>query len=311
MTAIKKIIFAGTPEFAGVALKKIIDSQQFEIVCVLTQPDRPAGRGMKLTPSAVKKIALEHHLNVQQPEKLKNNIEMQDYLKNLNADIMVVVAYGLILPQDVLDIPKWGCLNIHGSILPRWRGAAPIHRAILANDVETGVTIMQMNAGLDTGDMLISETIQINQQDTTQILHDKLADLGGNLIVDVLNRYHNLIPLKQPEEGVCYAHKISKDESKIDWNNSTDFIDRQIRALGGFCHFGEHILKIWSTEPILDLLTLSSDLKNGQIFIDHKNIYIKCSDGFLKINLLQISGGKKLSAEQFLQGKSIHLEILS
>lgn len=215
-----KVIFAGTPDFAAAALKAIA-AAGFEIPLVLTQPDRPKGRGMQLTASPVKQAALELGLTVAQPEKLRNNAEALQMLKDTGADVMVVAAYGLILPQEVLDTPKHGCLNIHASLLPRWRGAAPIQRAIEAGDAETGVCIMQMDIGLDTGDVVSEHRYAIQPTDTANEVHDALMGLGAEAIVADLQRLQaegRLNSVKQPEEGVTYAQKLSKEEARIDWN---------------------------------------------------------------------------------------------
>ena len=225
-----KLIFAGTPEFAARALQAIIVAGH-EVALVLTQPDRPAGRGMNLQPSAVKKVALEYGIEVFQPLTLKD-AEVQAKIATVGAEVMVVAAYGLILPQVVLDMPRFGCINIHGSLLPRWRGAAPIQRALLAGDAETGVCIMQMEAGLDTGPVLLRGAFSIEASDTTASLHDRLAELGAKLAVEALGQ----LPLPadpQPIEGVTYAHKIEKAEALIDWSRSAAELDRLVEECGG------------------------------------------------------------------------------
>jgi len=237
-----RIIFAGTPEFARVALAQL-HAAGFEISLVLTQPDRPAGRGMKLQASSVKQFALDHNIPVAQPRSLRLDGKYPEdaaaaraAIESAQADAMVVAAYGLILPQWVLDTPRLGCFNIHASLLPRWRGAAPIHRAIEAGDSETGITIMQMDVGLDTGDMLLVEKIAILPTDTTGSLHDRLAALGGRLMVEALElaACGGLTPVRQPEQGVSYAHKIEKHEATIDWTQSAAVIARRIRAFNPF-----------------------------------------------------------------------------
>ena len=237
-----RVIFAGTPEFAAIALAQI-KAAGFDVVLALTQPDRPAGRGLKLQASAVKQLALTHNIPVAQPRSLRlegkfpeDAIAARVAIEAAQADIMVVAAYGLILPQWVLDAPRLGCLNIHGSLLPRWRGAAPIHRAIEAGDSETGITIMQMDAGLDTGDMLLIETLPIAPTDTTGVLHDKLAAMGGKMVVEALHLAvkGELRPVKQPQAGVTYAHKVEKHEAAINWNQTADQIVRRIRAFNPF-----------------------------------------------------------------------------
>ena len=233
-----RVIFAGTPEFARSALAAL-HAAGHEIVGVFTQPDRPAGRGMKLQASAVKQFALAHNLPVVQPHSLKLDgkypeeaAAAQAFIVQVQADVMVVAAYGLILPQWVLDAPKHGCLNIHASLLPRWRGAAPIHRAIEAGDAQTGVVIMQMDAGLDTGDMLLTEVLDIASDDTTATLHDRLAEIGGALVVRALAdaQAGQLHAVKQPEAGITYAHKIEKAEAAVDWQQSAQTIDHPSRT---------------------------------------------------------------------------------
>ncbi len=246
-----KVIFAGTPEFAAQALKAIVEAGH-EVPLVLTQPDRPSGRGMALQPSAVKKLALEKGIEVFQPLSLKD-VAAQQKIAALGAEVMVVAAYGLILPQAVLDLPRFGCLNIHASLLPRWRGAAPIQRALLAGDAETGVCIMQMEAGLDTGPVLLRGAFPIVEEDTTASLHDRLAELGAQLIVEALGK----LPLKasvQPDAGVTYAHKIEKAEAVIDWRRSAVELDRHIRAFNPFpgaqALLGGQTVKLWQAMPV-------------------------------------------------------------
>ncbi|MEK6685892.1 MAG: methionyl-tRNA formyltransferase, partial [Pseudomonadota bacterium] len=249
-----KIIFAGTPAFAAAALDALIKAGH-EIDLVLTQPDRPAGRGMKTVASAVKLLALQHDLDLLQPLTLKTS-ELQAQLRTLNADVMVVAAYGLILPEAVLNIPRLGCLNIHASLLPRWRGAAPIQRAILAGDRETGITIMQMDAGLDTGAMLLKHSLIIAQEDTTQSLHDKLSVLGAQSIVEalVLLQQGKLAPMVQDEMLACYAAKIKKTEAEIDWQQTAGQIDRVVRTFnpspGAYTYFQNMVLKIWQARAV-------------------------------------------------------------
>ncbi len=253
-----KIIFAGTPEFAAVALQALLD-KGCKVPLVLTQPDRPAGRGLKLQPSAVKQLALQHGIPVAQPLSLRLDGKYPEdaavakkLIEDAQADFMVVAAYGLILPEWTLETPMHGCLNIHASLLPRWRGAAPIHRAIEAGDTETGITIMQMDAGLDTGAMLLSRAMGIANDDTTQTLHEKLAELGGQMIEFVLRSYATLTPTPQPVEGVTYAAKISKAESAIDWSQDAVVIERKIRALnpapGCTTELNGETVKVWRAE---------------------------------------------------------------
>ncbi|WP_234083142.1 methionyl-tRNA formyltransferase [Azonexus sp. R2A61] len=300
-----KLIFAGTPAFAAQALAAIAAAGH-EVALVLTQPDRPAGRGMNLQPSAVKQVALAHGIEVFQPTTLKDP-EAQARLAAIGAEAMVVAAYGLILPQAVLDLPAFGCLNIHASLLPRWRGAAPIQRALLAGDAQTGVCIMQMEAGLDTGPVLMREAFPIAGDDTTASLHDKLAACGARLIVDALAG----LPLPaevQPADGVTYAHKIEKAEALIDWSKSAAEIDRHIRAFNPFpgaqAMFGGQTVKLWAARPVAD--ATSGEI--GQILaVDRKEILICCGDGALAVSELQKAGGKRLPVQQFLAGHPLQV----
>jgi methionyl-tRNA formyltransferase len=293
-----KLIFAGTPEFAAQALSAIVAAGH-QVALVLTQPDRPAGRGMALQPSAVKKVALEHGIEVFQPLTLKD-AEAQAKIAAIGAEVMVVAAYGLILPQVVLDMPRFGCINIHGSLLPRWRGAAPIQRALLAGDAETGVCIMQMEAGLDTGPVLLRGAFPIEASDTTASLHDRLADLGARLCVEVLGK----LPLPaepQSAEGVTYAHKIEKAEAVIDWTKSAAELDRHIRAFNPFpgaqALFGGQTVKLWQAAPIA-----GSGPAGSVLAVDKKQIVIACGAGALAVSELQKAGGKRLPVQQFLAG---------
>ena len=296
-----KLIFAGTPEFAAVALRAIINAGH-EVMLVLTQPDRPSGRGMKLRYSAVKEVALAAGIEVFQPQTLREH-DAQERLRSFAADAMIVAAYGLILPQAVLDMPRWGCLNIHASLLPRWRGPAPIHRAILAGDGTTGVCIMQMEAGLDTGPVLLAESLPIVSDDTTGALHDKLAELGAQMIVKALHQ----LPLKpnpQPGTDACYAVKIEKSEAALDWRLPAAQLDRQIRAFnpfpGAFADLDGFAIKIWRA----DQMTICGT--PGQIVsIDTDGIVVACGEGSLRLTELQKPGGKRLPVAQFLAGNPI------
>ena len=293
-----KLIFAGTPEFAAQALSAIVAAGH-EVALVLTQPDRPAGRGMALQPSAVKKVALAHDIEVFQPLTLKD-AEAQAKIAAVGAEVMVVAAYGLILPQAVLDMPRFGCINIHASLLPRWRGAAPIQRALLAGDAETGVCIMQMEAGLDTGPVLLRGAFPIEATDTTASLHDRLAGLGARLCVEALGK----LPLPaeaQPAEGVTYAHKIEKAEAVIDWTKPAIELDRHIRAFNPFpgaqAVFGGQTVKLWQASPVAGSGPLGSVLA-----VDKKQVVIACGAGALAVSELQKAGGKRLPVQQFLAG---------
>lgn len=308
-----KVIFAGTPEFARVALEALLQAG-FAVPLVLTQPDRPAGRGMKLQASPVKQLALEHGIAVAQPRSLRldgkypeDAAQAQAAIAAARADVMVVAAYGLILPQWVLDAPPLGCLNIHASLLPRWRGAAPIHRAIEAGDAETGVTIMQMDAGLDTGDMLLDEKAAILPGDTTAVLHDRLAQLGGRLIVQALRQIPGggLRRVPQPEQGVTYAHKIDKAESGVDWSLPAEVIARRVRAFdpfpGASTVLGTEGIKIWSSE--IDSYSRLPEKRCGQILsVNDAGIMVACGEGALRLTVLQRAGGKRLAAADFVRG---------
>ena len=308
-----RVIFAGTPEFARVALDRLL-AAGFTVPLVLTQPDRPAGRGMKLQASPVKQCALEHGIAVAQPRSLRldgkypeDAAAAREALLTAQADVMVVAAYGLILPQWVLDLPAKGCLNIHASVLPRWRGAAPIHRAIEAGDAQTGVTIMQMDAGLDTGDMLLLEKAPIAATDTTAVLHDRLATLGGRMIVEALElaACGGLKPVPQPAEGVTYAHKIEKAESEIDWSLPAAAIGQRIRAFDPFPGASTHLqgepIKVWSYE--IDSCSRLSNERYGQILASGpEGVTVACGDGALRLTTLQRAGGKRLPVADFLRG---------
>ena len=303
-----KVIFAGTPDFAAAALKAIA-AAGFEIPLVLTQPDRPKGRGMQLAPSPVKQAALELGLRVAQPEKLRNNAEALQMLKEVDADVMVVAAYGLILPQDVLDTPKHGCLNIHASLLPRWRGAAPIQRAIEAGDAETGVCIMQMDIGLDTGGVVSEHRYAIQPTDTANEVHDALMNLGAAAIVADLQQLKTegrLKSVKQPEEGVTYAQKLSKEEARIDWNESAAVIERKIRAFNpvpaAWVEYQGKPMKIWRAEVVAqqgragEVLSCSAD-----------GLVVACGENALKITELQPSGSKRMPIAAFEAGHKIEV----
>ncbi|WP_287918746.1 methionyl-tRNA formyltransferase [Comamonas sp.] len=306
-----RVIFAGTPEFARVALERLLKAG-FDVPLVLTQPDRPAGRGMKLQASPVKQCALEHGIAVAQPLSLRldgkypeDAAAARQALLDANADVMVVAAYGLILPQWVLDLPPKGCLNIHASLLPRWRGAAPIHRAIEAGDAQTGVTIMQMDIGLDTGDMCLIERLPITATDTTASMHDKLADLGGRMIVEALemSACGGLPRTPQPAEGVTYAHKIEKSESWMDWRLSAIELDRRLRAFnpfpGGATQCGAEVIKLWAATPE----AYSGNAQPGTVLAaDADGVLVACATGALRLMQLQRAGGKRLSAADFLRG---------
>ncbi len=301
-----RVVFAGTPEFAAVALDALL-AAGFSVPLVLTQPDRPAGRGMKLQASAVKQRAVVAGISVAQPQGLRldgkyaaDAAAAREALRAADADVMVVAAYGLILPQWVLDLPRRGCLNIHASLLPRWRGAAPIHRAIEAGDAETGITIMQMDAGLDTGDMLRVGREPIRADDTTARLHDRLAVLGGQLIVEALQA-GSLTRTPQPAEGVTYAHKIEKAESVIDWRQPAAVIERRLRAFdpfpGGVATLAGEAVKVWRAELAPGSGTPGEVIAAGPV--------VACGEGALRLTELQRAGGKRAPAAAFLQARPI------
>ena len=304
-----KVIFAGTPEFAATALAALKDAG-FEISLVLTQPDRPAGRGMQLQPSPVKHYALAQGMPVAQPVSLRLNGKYPEeaaaahaLLENTEHQVMVVAAYGLILPASVLQIPPLGCLNIHASLLPRWRGAAPIHRAIEAGDHETGITIMKMDEGLDTGPMLMKQSVPIADHDTTGTLHDRLAALGGRMIVEALKGLSGgkLPATPQPDEGVTYAAKISKDEAALDFRLPAEQLLRRIRAFnpfpGALAQVNDTSIKIWRA-----CLQDSSGRPGEILAADAQSLVVACGQGSLKLLELQKPGGKRLETAQFLQG---------
>ncbi|MBT0731608.1 methionyl-tRNA formyltransferase [Rosenbergiella nectarea] len=299
-----KIIFAGTPDFAAKHLDVLLNSP-YQVVGVFTQPDRPAGRGKKLMPSPVKVLAEAHGLPVFQPEALRN-AEQQQLVAELNADVMVVVAYGLILPAKVLEMPRLGCLNVHGSLLPAWRGAAPIQRALWAGDQVTGVTIMQMDVGLDTGDMLLKVSCPILPEDTSASLYDKLAKLGPNALLDSLHQlsHNTLVPEKQDDSLATYAHKLSKEEARVDWNLPATTLERCIRAFNPwpFSYFvvSEQNVKVWRASVI------ASDEKNvpGTIISAEKSgIQVATSEGILNLEIMQPAGKKPMSAQDLLNSR--------
>jgi methionyl-tRNA formyltransferase len=307
-----KVVFAGTPEFAAIALKAL-HTAGFQIPLVLTQPDRPAGRGMQLQPPPVKQFAVSHHIPVAQPVSLRLDgkhaevaRQAHELLTATEHDVMVVAAYGLILPPSTLSIPKFGCINIHASLLPRWRGAAPIHRAIEAGDEETGITIMQMDEGLDTGPMLMRQSMTIGADDTTGSLHDRLADLGGEMIVRALRQLQEggLTATPQPAAGVSYAAKISKDEAALDFSEPVEVLACKVRAFnpfpGAVADFNGTPVKIWQAE-----VAPPSPLNEpGRILAaePQTGVLVVCGEGVLRLTELQKPGGKRLPAAEFLKG---------
>ena len=298
-----RIVFAGTPDFAATALKALLEAG-YNLVGVYSQPDRPAGRGRKLMPSPVKQVALDAGIPVFQPVSLKPE-DAQQELAALKPDVMIVAAYGLILPKAVLDIPTHGCLNIHASLLPRWRGAAPIQRAIAAGDPETGITIMQMDEGLDTGDMLLKTSTPIHADDTGGSLHDRLADMGGKAIVGALVQLANseLAPEPQNDADANYAHKLSKEEGHIDWSRSAIEIERLIRAFnpwpGTFTDLGEQRIRLHQASA----LDQSSDKLPGTVISrEREGVEVACGTGTLKITSVQLPGSKAQSISDLING---------
>lgn len=295
-----KIIFAGTPQFAASALAALIKEHQ--IIAVLSQPDRPSGRGMQLTASPVKQLALQHKLPLLQPASLKTE-ETQKTISQLDADLMVVAAYGLILPKAVLQMPRNGCLNIHASLLPRWRGAAPIQRAILAGDAETGITIMQMDEGLDTGAMLLKKTCAITANDNAQTLHDKLAELGAQAIVEALAKMEQgkLNPEKQEAQSATYASKLTKSEAQLDWKQDAVQLERAVRGYFPFptanTLYGETPVKILRARLAEGIPAAPGEV----IAIEKESMLVACGKGVLALELLQKPGGKPLAIAQFIQ----------
>lgn len=317
-----RVVFAGTPEFAQQALLQILQAG-YEVPLVFTQPDRPAGRGLQLQPSPVKQTALAHGVPVAQPRSLRLDGKYpqdaeaaRQTLLAAQPDIMVVAAYGLLLPQWVLDLPRLGCINIHASLLPRWRGAAPIHRAIEAGDAQTGISIMQMDIGLDTGDMLLQEALPIAADDTTATLHDRLAALGGKLVLQTLQQAEagRLTATPQPEQGVNYAHKIAKAEALLDWTQAAPVLERRIRAFSPFPGASTYVTSsVGHGDPVkirsarLSPLARPATAQAGEVLqVDDDGIHIACghanADGVLQLLVLQRAGGKPLPAADWLRG---------
>ncbi|MDQ6916443.1 MAG: methionyl-tRNA formyltransferase [Pseudomonadota bacterium] len=306
MVAALRVGFAGTPPFAATALAAILDAG-CEVGAVLTRPDRPRGRGLKLTPSAVKLLALQHGLTLLQPATLNDRLA-QAALVSAALDVLVVAAYGLILPEAVLDGPRLGCINIHASLLPRWRGAAPIQRALLEGDTQTGISIMRMDSGLDTGALISSHAVAIEGRESAAMLTDRLAAMGAEAIVRTLanlQRAGRIDAFPQDEAGATYARKISRDDAVIDWRHAAPAIDRQVRALnpvpGAVTTLDEKPLKIWVSEPAPGRFGASGTVVRA----DSGGLVIACGDGALIVRELQRAGGKRLGAAEFLAGNPI------
>ncbi|QWF70536.1 methionyl-tRNA formyltransferase [Methylomonas paludis] len=295
-----KIVFAGTPEFAVPSLQALLDSEH-QLCAVYTQPDRPAGRGRKLTASPVKTLALSANIPVYQPENFKQTTDIAN-LAAFQADLMVVVAYGVILPQKVLDIPRYGCINVHGSLLPRWRGAAPIHRAVMAGDKETGVTIMKLVKKLDAGDMLLKITCPITVDSTSSSLHDQLADMGAQGLLQVIKQidHGKSIAIVQDEAQVTYAHKLDKAEAVLDWQESAEVLDRKIRGLNAWpvaqTLFNGEVLRIWRAEIVENAVPLAP----GQIGNQAQALDVGTGAGVLRLLEIQLPGGKRIAGKDFL-----------
>ena len=307
----RRIVFAGTPEFALVALKALHQAG-FDIPLVLTQPDRPGGRGMRVQASPVKAYALQHGLPLTQPTGLGAKYaddarQLREAITRIAPDLMVVAAYGLLLPAWLLALPRWGCMNIHASLLPRWRGAAPIHRAVEAGDAQSGVCIMQMDAGLDTGDILLAQSLPIAASETTGSLHDKLADLGARLMLEALQlRAQDRLPRTvQPKEGVSYARKIEKHEALIDWSSPAALIERRVRAFNPapVCstRLGQETIKVWQA-TLAEQEGTPGTSAGTVLRVGEDGIVVAAADGALLLTQLQRAGGKRLAARDFLRG---------
>ena len=298
-----RVVFAGTPAFAATALEAIAAAGH-DIASVLTQPDRPAGRGLKLASSAVARAAATLGIAVEKPASFRT-AEALECLRAARPDVVVVAAYGLILPRAVLDIPAKGCLNIHASLLPRWRGAAPIHRAILAGDSRTGVSIMRMDEGLDTGPVLLERQIEIEARDTTATLTAKLADLGAEAIVAALDAFDALVPQPQDASHATYAAKIAKSEARIDWSRRHDELDRQVRAFdpapGADATLQGEALKIWSAEPVAEVRGEPGTV----VHADHHELVVACGTGGLRLKSVQRPGGRRMTVGEFLRGNAL------
>ncbi|MCJ8312365.1 MAG: methionyl-tRNA formyltransferase [Saccharospirillaceae bacterium] len=306
-----RIVFAGTPEFASEHLKCLIEAG-FNVVAAYTQPDRPAGRGRKVQVSDVKAVAQEYNIPVEQPVNFKHEDELET-LKSYAADLMIVVAYGIILPVSVLETPVYGCLNVHGSILPRWRGAAPYHRAILSGDKQTGVTIMQMDKGLDTGDMLVKHYCDITAEDNASTLHDKLIIVGKSALLESLTQLQKgeLTPEKQDESLANYAHKLTKEEGKINWLQSNEAVLTHVRGLNpwpvAYTFIQDLPIRIWETKPAASIFSKKGVA--GEIIAIKPSLIVATQDGVVEIITLQAAGSKAMLASDFINGKGQWMQI--
>ncbi len=300
-----RIVFAGTPEFASAHLQAVLDSQH-DVIAAYTQPDRPAGRGRKLKPSPVKELALQHNIPVFQPLSLKKDEEARQQLADLKPDLMIVVAYGLLLPQSVLDIPKFGCINVHGSILPRWRGAAPIQRAVEAGDKESGVTIMQMDIGLDTGDMLLKATCPIHDTDTSSHVHDRLIEVGQPALIEIVNAFAEgtVKAEKQDDSLANYAHKMSKEEAVLDWNSPAAELDCLVRAFNPWpvttIQMDETSIRVWEA---IKVDGTSSQTPGTIVKADKEGIDVACTEGLLRLKNVQLSGSRAMAVQDLLNSR--------
>lgn len=309
-----RVIFAGTPDFAASALDALIKNKKntdndIEVIAVYTQPDRPAGRGRQLKASPVKELALEYSIEVHQPLNFKQQDDL-DTLKQLKPDLMIVAAYGIILPESVLNTPSLGCINIHASLLPRWRGAAPIQRAIISGDTQTGITIMQMDKGLDTGDMILKTTCDIDANDTGSSLHDKLAELGASTMLEALKliQQGEITTTKQDDAQACYAHKLNKEEALIDWQQSAEQISQQVRAFNSWpvaqTHFDKKVIRIWQANISDGSSRSNSNNIAGEILeINKEGVIVGCGKGYVVITELQLSGAKRMLVKDLLNGR--------
>ena len=310
-----KVVFMGTPDFAKESLEAIYNAG-YEVAGVVTNPDRPKGRGMKLIPSPVKEFALDKGLNVYQPEKVKNNLEFIDIIKDLEPDIICVVAYGKILPKEILDIPKYGCINVHASLLPKYRGAAPIQWAVLNGDKETGVTTMYMDEGMDTGDMILKETVSIGEDETTGELWNRLSKIGGNILVKTLRNIENgSAPREKQGNDFTMAPMLDKKMAKIDWESqSADQIKNLVRGLnpimGAYAFLNEKKIKFWKVDIANNTEINVEDLeklKNGTVVLSHpkKGLFIKTKKGIIKVLEIQGENAKRMPIQDFLRGNNI------
>ena len=310
-----KIIFMGTPDFARDSLEAVYNAG-YEIIGVVTNPDRPKGRGMKMIPSPVKEFALEKELKIYQPEKVKNNIEFIDEIKSLNPDVICVVAYGKILPEEILNIPKLGCINVHGSLLPKYRGAAPIQWAILNGDKETGVTTMYMDKGMDTGNMILKEKITIGEDETTGELWDRLSKIGGELLVKTLEQIEDrTAPREKQGEDYTMAPMLNKDMAKIDWENKSAIeVKNLVRGLnpimGAYTFWNGKKIKFWKVDIAKEneiMVDNLETLKNGTVVVSNPKdgLYIKTKKGIIKVLEIQGENAKKMSVQDFLRGNNI------